>query len=463
MNELALFRRLGVRRLARKAGRDLQLDPLWFLAVTLLPACRARLVLPLALLAFASTAHAQVPVTDVALAMQVQQAAQTITQTIRDTTSDQTEALARNLDDLKRGLANAISGAAEATAKASSGTAKVISESAQRTASEQATIRNEERFSGIDPCNVLVSTIGTSEAMRLGLTATGGGGGGGAPRPAPGGSGNLNAVLDVAERRVSAGLPEVEAAKSAKAGCSSFATADNLRGRACADSGFAPTASTGYPDADVRASTLFDGPQTGADGTTFRKRLTIDLASAEGTAVRALMRNLDQPIQLQDLSKAQRHSDAGRQFIALENAYQARMSVAKYPQEAQANLLAAKTELIPMLQEMLKSEDAQFVRSYLQANAPDWSSKGISTAELIALETQRRFMNPDWQLRLLAMADTDLMRENVRMQALQAWLSTLGLERQIHSSVSLSAAAQSAVRAELLPQLIAANWRAISR
>ncbi|CAN7779152.1 hypothetical protein LJR290_007996 [Variovorax sp. LjRoot290] len=427
----------------------------------LMPIFRLRFALVLALFAFAGAAHAQIPVTDFALGMQLQQATQTITQTIRDSTSDQTETLTRNLDDLKKGLANAISGAAETTSKASSGAAKTVGESAQRTASEQAAIRNEERFSGIDPCNVLVSTIGTSSASRGGVTATGGGGGG-APKPAPGGSGGMEAVLNVAEKRAPAGLPEVEAAKSAKAACSTFASG-HLRGQACADSGFSASNSSGYPNADIRASTLFDGPQTNPDGNVVKRRLTVDLAGSDGTAVRALMRNLDQPVQLQDLSKAQRNSDAGRQFMALEDVFAARMSVAKYPQEAQANLIAAKAELIPMLQQMLKSEDAPFVQSYLQTNAPDWSSKGISMAELIALETQRRYMNPDWQLRLLAMSDTDLARENVRMQAMNAWLQSIALDRQIVASVIDSNTAQAAIRSEMMPQLVAANKRAVNR
>lgn len=422
----------------------------------------ARPIHTIALITFVGAAHAQVPVTDGMLIGTVNQATQTITQAISQGFSDQTQSLTQNLSDLKSGLANVISGAAETTSKASAGGAEVISEAAQRTASEQANIRAEEHFSGIDPCNVLVSTIGTSEAMRNGVTATGGGGGG-APRPAPGGSGNLNAVLDVAERRVPAGLPEVEVAKAAKAGCLSFATAGNLRGQACADSGFPAAASTGYPNADVRASTLFDGPQAGDDGTTFLKRLTIDLAGADGTAVRALMRNLDQPIQLQELSKAQRNTDSGRQFLALENAYQARMSVAKYPQEYQAGMLAAKPALIPLLQQLLKSDDNGFMSKYLADNAPDWRSKGVSIAELASIEVQRHQMNGDWQLRLLGLSDTDLARENVRMLALQAWLSTLGLERQIHASVVQSTAAQAQVRTELMPQLVAANRRAVNR
>lgn len=421
-----------------------------------------RLVPVLALSAIAGAAQAQIPVTDGMLIGTVQQSTQQITQSLENGFRDQTDTLSDKIADLKKGLANAISGAAETTSKASSGAATVVSEAAQRTASEQATIRNEQRFSGIDPCNVLVSTIGTSEASRGGVTATGGGSGGGGPKPAPGGSAGMKEVLDVAEKRKPAGLPEVEAAKSAKAACATFASS-GLRGDACTDSGFSASNTAGYPDADIRASTLFDGPQTNVDGTKFTRRLTVDMAGAEGTALRALMRNLDQPVQLQDLTKAQRATDAGRQFMALENAFAARMSVAKYPQEAQANLLAAKPELIEMVQQMLKSEDGPFVQKYLNKNVPAWSSKGISMAELIALETQRRYMNPDWQLRLLAMSDTDIARENVRMQAMNAWLQSLALDRQIVASVIESNAAQAAIRSEMMPQLVAANKRAVSR
>lgn len=428
----------------------------------------ARLALvALPVLAFAGAAHAQLMVYDPGLYMQVQMASQSITQTISQSTSEQTESLTSSIDknagSLKKSLVNAISGAAETTSKASSGAARTIGESAQRTVSEQATIRNEERFSGIDPCGVLVSTIGTAAALRRGATAAGGGGGGGAPRPAPGGSGDLDAVLDVAERRVPAPTPEVAVTKAAKAACASFATAGNVRGQACDDAGFAASSSVGFPNADVRASTLFDGPQTGADGTVVRRRLTVDLAGADGTAIRALMRNLDQPVQLKDLSTAQRSSDAGRQYLALEDAFQARMSVAKYPQEAQANMLAARTELIPLVQQLLKSDDSGFMGRYLAANVPNWSSTGISIAELVQLEVERRHMNGDWQLRMLQMSDTDLARENLRMQALRAWLSTLGLERQIHSAGARSVSAQAEFRAELLPQLLAANRRAVSR
>jgi len=423
---------------------------------------RLRFALFLAMLAFAGGARAQIPVTDGLLIGTVQQATQAITQSFQDAIHGQTDSINGKISDLKMGLANAISGAAETTSKASSGSAKVISESAQRTASEQAAIRNEQRFSGIDPCNVLVSTIGTSESSRSGVTATGGGSGGGGPKPAPGGSAGMNEVLDVAEKRRAAGIPEVEAAKSAKAACSTFASG-GLRAEACSSSGFSPSNSAGYPDADIRASTLFDGPQTDADGTKFTRRLTVDMTGAEGTALRALMRNLDQPVQLQDLTNAQRATDAGRQYMALENVFAARLSVAKYPQEAQANLLAAKTELIEMVKQMLKTEDAAFVQKYLDKNAPNWSSKGISMAELIALETQRRYMNPDWQLRLLGMSDTDLARENVRMQAMNAWLQSIALDRQIVASVIESNAAQAAIRSEMMPQLVAANKRAVNR
>jgi len=412
------------------------------------------------------SAHAQLMVYDPGAYMQIQMAAQTISQTISQSTSEQTESLNNNLDknveDLKKAVVNAISGAAETTSKASSGAARTVGESAQRTASEQATIRNEERFSGIDPCNVLVSTIGTSTASRNTVTASGGGGGGGAPRGAPGGSAGMEEVLNVAERRVVAGAPEVEAVKAAKAACSSFG-GSGVRGRACTDAGFSAQNTTGFPNADLRASTLFDGPQTSDDGSSVKRKLTVDLAGPEGTAMRALIRNLDQPVQLKDLSKAQRNSDAGRQYLALEDAFQARMSVAKYPQDAQAGLLAAKAELIPMVQQMLRSEDAAFVQRYLNENVPNWSSKGISMAELLALETQRRYMNSDWHLRVLKMTDTDLARENLRMMAMNAWMYTLGLDRQIVSSVIESNAAQAAVRAELMPQLIAANTRAVSR
>ncbi|TAL65777.1 MAG: hypothetical protein EPN79_11395 [Burkholderiaceae bacterium] len=388
----------------------------------------------------------------------VNSASAAITQAI----TAQTGVLTGNLTALQAGLANAIAGAAQTTSTASAGAARVVSESAQRTASEQAIIRNEQRFSGMDPCNVLVSTIGLPSATRSVVTAAGGGGGGGAPRSAPGSGVGMAHALNVAEGRIPAGIPEIEAATAAKGACSTFANG-GVRGQNCTAAGFPPSDTSGFPNADTRASTLFDGPQTSADGTVVKRRLTVDLAGVDGTAIRALERNLNTPLELKALTPAQLATDAGRQFMALEDSYTARMSVAQYPQEEQANLLAAKPELIPLVQQMLKSDDAQFVQTYLSSNVPNWATQGISMADLIELEVQRRYMNPQWHLRLLTMSDTDLARENVSMLALNAWLKSLGLERQIVQSVIASSTAQSTIRSELMPQLIAAHARAVNR
>lgn len=415
-----------------------------------------------ALVMAAAPASAQLAVADFGVQLQLQQGFQQTAQSITQAISQQTSSLSQDLTTLRQGLANAISGAADTNSQASAAAARVVTQGAQRTASEQATIVNEQHFSGVDPCNVLVASMGSSAVARSRVTATGGGGGGGAPRSAPGGTNGMDAVLNVAEARQVAAAPEVEANRAARAACSTFASG-GVRGQACADAGFPTSNSAGFPNADTRASTLFDGPQTGADGTAVVRRLTVDLSGPDGTAIRALMRNLDSPLQLKDLTPSQRNSDAGRQYMALMDAFMARMSVAKYPQEAQANLLAAKTETIPMIQQMLKSDDAAYVQAYLTQNAPNWSSKGISFAELINLEVERRYANPAWALRMLTATDSDIARENVRLLAFNAWISSMSLDRQIVAAVNSSSMAEATIRSEMMPALVAAHDRAVNR
>jgi len=106
--------------------------------------------------------------------------------------------------------------------------------------------------------------------------------------------------------------PDIQAALAASGACSSFAS-NGSRTRLCSKAGFQMGVSSGYPDADVLAETLFDGPQ--ADPAKIVRKLTYGPGdSKEASAMESFLRNIDTPLELRELTKAETANGCGAQF-----------------------------------------------------------------------------------------------------------------------------------------------------
>lgn len=362
------------------------------------------------------------------------------------------------VNNAKNAIVQAISGATDTQASASVEAAKIVSDSNTKTAAEMEKVRTIIKAEPLDPCGVTAAARGGSGAATNRPTGGGRGGGGGANSPTAGATGDMARALKISSGALPAPAPEIAAAMAAKGACGTFAK-DGLRADACKAAGFATGASSGFPDADLQAETLFDGPQTAADKAAgVNRKLTIKGGnSPERTAVESFIRNLETPLDLRTLTANEINSEAGRNYMALRDSYDAVLSLATKPVRDQQSLITANKMTLPVLKQLTKSEDAKYVTARLNASYPAWKTDGVSFAELMQLEADRRYLNEDWHVRMAGANEKQLLAEQVQLQAFAGWMNVAMLERLQQQAVIQGTTAGAALRSEKMPQLIAAH------
>ncbi len=309
-------------------------------------------------------------------------------------------------------------------------------------------------------CSAVASARGTADAIRTAGGGGGGGrGGGGSRDAAPGAVKAMEEAILVAEGHKPVPSLEVSSSVAVMGACETFVK-NGMRAKRCADAGFSAKGTIGYENADILAQTLIDGPQ---DGVSYRRRLTINPRSKEETAVRALARNLNTPLELRELTSAQSKSDAARQYYAFKDSYEARISMASSPVDSfKSNRMASKL-LIPVVEQLLKADASKaYVTKYLSANVPDWKKDGISVDEFMNLEVERSYMNEDWHKTIAGYPGEPVAKEQLLQTALQnvlLWRMTQSVERLALVSGQTAA---SLVRQEMTPTLNYLHGMAVS-
>ncbi|WP_371436299.1 hypothetical protein [Polaromonas sp.] len=359
-------------------------------------------------------------------------------------------------------VTDSIKGAAEAQTTATSESSKVISDANTRTAANMKKLEVELETEPLDPCGVTAAARGGSEASNnrpagSGRGAGGAGGGGGATATA-GATKEMQEALKIGNGDKASPSPEVVAALATRGSCGTFAKGD-LREGACKGAGYSTGVSSGFPNADIRAETLFDGPQNAADiAIGVNRKLTIKPGnSAEKMAVNAFIRNLETPTDLRTLTATELNTEAGRNYMALRDSYDASMSLATKPLRDQEALITANKTTLPILKQLMKSEDGRYVATELDRVYPNWKVDGISYAQLMNLEASRRYLNEDWHVRMAAANDKQLLAEQVQMQAFNGYLTVALLERIQQLGIIQGAVAGATVRSEKMPLLVAAH------
>lgn len=356
----------------------------------------------------------------------------------------------------------------EVTQRVINETAARIQETMVRTTHTDNLMRTEARYQETNPCAVSAPAGGLQTALSqshsLVATApdlaglTGGGGGRSFSFGRGGGVNNSMAtVLNASEGRAAAGRPaaEVTTALAAEGACGSFVTPGSPRGKACSDARLSVGNSNGFENADVRATTLIAGPQRGGAPATMS--FNLDAGSPEHAAVAAYRRNLFSTFDLRDLSPAEASTDAGRRYLAMRDAYNARMSMAEYATNRHVAHIRADRATIPVLRELVKPDgDPAFTAAYLGRVKPDWQSRGVSTDELINLEVQRRYMNADWLNRTVSMAAEPRAAEQLRVSALTNVLLFQLYQETRLNNIMLGAQMGKDVRQEAMPEMRAA-------
>lgn len=360
------------------------------------------------------------------------------------------------VDSAKDKIVGAIQGNATSITTNAEENAKLVSQANTKTASDLVKADIDSKALPLDPCGVTAAARGGREA---GSNRPTGSGRGGSSAPTAGASSEMKEVLKISSGAKASPAPEVAAAMAAKGACGTFAKG-GVRETSCKDAGFSTGVSSGFPNADIRAETLFDGPQTAADTDkgVINRRLTLKPGdTAERTAVASFIRNLETPVDLRTLTKNEVNSEAGRNYMALRDSYDAAISMSSKPLRDQESLITANKVTLPVLKQLMKSEDAKFITTYLNKAYPSWSTDGISYAELMQLEAARRYLNEDWHVRMAAANEKQLQAELVQMQAFQGWTNALGLERLQQIAILQGSASGAAIRAEKMPLLVAAH------
>lgn len=320
--------------------------------------------------------------------------------------------------------------------------------------------RADARYSHADPCSVapqtrtVVGLMKSSVARTMSLGRK-------APPADVGGDGSKSAalkrMLDYTSEVAVVPSPEAQLVNGASAGCQAFA-GGGARAQSCRAAGLSKGAGDNTtPDADIRAETLFDGPQrTTQSEPMTRRTIASERNSADQLAIAAFMRNITTPLNLRSLTDGELASEEGRRFLGLKDTYDARISLAEYPLRKWAAGLVESAETLPYLQELMNADSQRdFVISYLDKVAPKWKTKGISQDEFINLEIQRRYANVDWQEAMAAASPEANAREHLQVAAFQSYLMGRVLDelRQLNIQVGTLNAAN--VRTEMLPRLTA--------
>lgn len=308
-------------------------------------------------------------------------------------------------------------------------------------------------------------------ATQCGVTSTARGGGGGGGSSAGTGVGEGSAASPSAKntytpRQITAAEvarkeqlppsdPNKQAADIGIGSCGTFAgsgtVGDQVRRFLCRGAGVNPSNKNRFIDADIRADTLFDGPQQlGSE----KRRLTLDPAGDEGEALSAYLNNVGDPLPPRMVGAEELKTPNGQAYLGLKNVYEARMSLAKKPAYDYGAWLLARSGNKAAAQQMTKDADTgTWVQKYLDSNFPAWTSKGVSDADLLNLEVEKRVGNEDWYKLMTSGGPEIQAREHLYVAALGKRIDYLALQEQKRTNVLLGQIYATMLQQNLRPVL----------
>lgn len=374
----------------------------------------------------------------------------------------------RTINDNITGLKTTVHMSGESTNKSAAEVGQMQADNVTRTAMQQEKMQAVSRHQLTDACGITAVSNGVEETALYtamgGVVRGGGGGGAGGVAEINKDFGNLHpdllAVLKVYNQTDAPPSVEVQAAKTTKGVCNTFVNG-GLRKHMCDAGGLGSSASSGYPDADVRAETLLDGPQKSADVSKTKRRLTVSGNGNDRAAVVAYMRNLHTPLELRQLRKDELNTDAGRQFMVLRDAYEARMSMALRPSSEWSASTTERKDLVPVLEQMIQGESyGEYVRQELAETYPQWKSRGVSLRHVLYLEANKRYLNKSWHIFMAGQGTDGHIREQTNMMAQNIYLQTAILEELQKLNLQMGQSSSVAIRQELMPQLVQLHEKA---
>ena len=352
----------------------------------------------------------------------------------------------------------AVRGNAQTISVAIAKNAQLVANSNKDTAFEVAKDQAVFRYGFPNKCDA--AAAGNGRVVAYGNPGDGSVGGGRSGSFGKGGGGMAKS-RDIANNLVAAPIAEAQAALAVKEACGAYVPG-GVRGEACKAAQYAFSASSGFPNADIRAETIIDGPQASEQQTI--KRRTINPSDPGSYAIDDFMRHVDTPIKPRALTVSEASSQAGRQYLSFNDSYEARISLATKPMRVMnANHAPAKST-INVLKTLLASDASKdFVNEYLSKAVPNWASTGISEDEMMNLEVLKRYTNSNYFVAVAAMPAVTVAREQLLAQSLTNALLWRLIQSTETSGVVQGQAVAATVRQEMTPQLNALYAAAVRR
>ncbi|MFW7342850.1 hypothetical protein V0R37_15080 [Pollutimonas sp. H1-120] len=191
--------------------------------------------------------------------------------------------------------------------------------------------------------------------------------------------------------------PQITRVDVGAGSCAGFAgDPSSARGMMCSQINGLKINSSPFFDADIKAETLFDGPQKPGAA---RTQLTVTAKdkTAERDARNAALFQLSAPLPPPGISKQAVSTDAGVAYVGELTAYQAQVSLASKPARDYDALTTSNAQTKDALQVLLRDPTtAGFVTTRLDESFKNWKSEGVSAVELLDLEVEKRVGNEDW-------------------------------------------------------------------
>jgi len=292
----------------------------------------------------------------------------------------------------------------------------------------------------------------TRPPMQCGNTAGSqgprGGGAGGAKKPSgPDGSYQPGSVserwekaMKESEQLSGVSVPPPAQAEEHKAdlavgGCETFADPNSVRGYMCRTVAKVQKGSSPFADADIKASTLFDGPNAKDSSI---KNISIPSArSPERDARAAFLKMLHYASPLPTPPKSELETPTGKNYLGMRAEYDAAKSLAAYPSFEYDRLTTIDPATRGAVQQIQK-EDGAFLAKYLSALPPSAVNDGaISPMLLMDLEVERRIGNEEWLKRMGAATEVEKAAEQLYIDAYSLRLQRDSLIAQQQTNVLL--------------------------
>lgn len=151
-----------------------------------------------------------------------------------------------------------------------------------------------------------------------------------------------------------------------------------------------------FPDADIEAETLFQGPQKRD-----RRHVQLTVSSQEKTpdrdARKAIVANLSQPVPPPGVHPAALGSAEGLAFLGEFTKQQAQISLTAEPVR-DWDVQTTSTQATKEALRALLNDDVTriFVETKLDTEFPPWRNEGISPLHLAQLQVEKRAGNVNW-------------------------------------------------------------------